>query len=1559
MNVIQKQKISMPLLKKLPYLFVSFCLFINVLQAQSSKPLIRSFTFDLKNAFLTSAGVYKKDGTLLRTLWGGVKYKAGSNTAKWDGLDDQAKPVLDSDIEIKVLSSNVKYEWEGAYIGNSSAAGSGDSRFRVFDFDGVQNVIVNGNDAFVASGYAEGWPAEFRFNTATPNKKRWVGQTGITGSNTTFVATDGKKVFWAGFDPLENTETFVFASNINNNEQVKFSKGINAHMEWDNTSDVTYSTISYKNAPNTIISGLAVQKDGKLLFVSRSGQNELQVLDKNSGALVRTINMTAVSKLGVDNNDNLWVVQAGTLQQYTVNANGTISPSHIKITLPTVGGFDFSPDGSTIAVCDVFNQVVKGFSITSGVLSWTLGTPGGYLKNSTVTNDKFYFRDVRGDKLTYLTYLPDGSVYVGDIGNLRIQHFSANRTFLKTIMMLSTNYRTQVDKNMPTRVYADYLEFEIDYSKPLASDNGSWKLKRNWRANFTKAYDFDYKIVNIVTFPNGKTYARVKINGVTYELVELVKDGTIRYTGILLGQYGFLNNDGSKMVIGYPTKHVRYALAGFDALNNPVWSGNPENLANITNFGENDPLPFNNQYEEPITQSGKVIYFNCRRVDDGDGDEYHLGAVKKGGTSFLWRTARGTQNSYIGELPKDGAFDNGNGVESDFRAGGSAITFKDHIFWGYHGEFWKQSQTNIWNHVDGNTGLFIAQFGAIKKDFGMAEAPPEVAGNVFGGTVVEVNGNVYLYHNDEGINNGVHRWKITGLNTVQIQTANLKAPEPEDQSLRGIDLMVGLPRNGMPLISGNSGWTRIPKADISKDIYTDYWAVKSGLQSYDKFKPVDVSVVYRQEKVDMSVERTLENKKPLTGWELFGKIGFEGNEANQADLKAGSYFEVLDIKGRSIARFYLGKDKDGGLNAIGNDKIIAHYNQGEFQTIDKRFLPISISAKDDVITFKYSDFPEQETKVLADKNSDWSKPATLRMYFFNNPGDNYFRMMAISEMRFAANQITSITDQTSPLGCADAGSISWDLWSNVAGHKVSNIPFDKTSSSTKNITAFQTPYYFGDNYGSRLRGYICVPQTGNYTFYIASDDDGELWLSTDADPLNKKRIAWVSGWTAPNDYSKSQSQKSKTIYLKQGEKYYIEALHKEGNGGDHLSVAWQLPDGTLEAPILGLRLVPFTGASITPVTNTTVAPRLKIISPLNNKLFDTTTITIETNVSDPSSNVDRVEFYSGNTKIGEAYNKPYSLKWGNLTDGSYSLIAKIITDDGAVIPSAQINITIKLPVPEICPGTGGLNWDYWGGNGGTNLSQIPVNTPVTSSIIVTSFQTPALFGDYYGSRLKGYICVAKSGNYTFYIAADDAGILYLSPDVNTTRKQQIAKVSAPTLPNEYTKYASQKSKKIYLVAGQRYYVEAQHKEGTGDDHLSVAWQLEDGAIESPIPGSRLLPYVETRKLSRSAAPPSNPVKNSVYKDAKSLYTITNLELMTYPNPFVSSLNIECYIPEESNYSLQLYTIQGMLLKTIFTGKLKAGVAKFNLNGSNLPSGVYICKLASGKKIINKQITLIK
>jgi hypothetical protein len=98
--------------------------------------------------------------------------------------------------------------------------------------------------------------------------------------------------------------------------------------------------------------------------------------------------------------------------------------------------------------------------------------------------------------------------------------------------------------------------------------------------------------------------------------------------------------------------------------------------------------------------------------------------------------------------------------------------------------------------------------------------------------------------------------------------------------------------------------------------------------------------------------------------------------------------------------------------------------------------------------------------------------------------------------------------------------------------------------------------------------------TGSYTFWISSDDASELWLSTDSSASNKVKIGSVVDYSGYHDWTKYASQKSAAITLVAGQKYYIEALHKDRYSGDHMSVRWQLPDGTIEEPIPASRLTP-------------------------------------------------------------------------------------------------------------------------------------------------------------------------------------------------------------------------------------------------------------------------------------------------------------------------------------------------------------------------------------------------
>jgi len=153
--------------------------------------------------------------------------------------------------------------------------------------------------------------------------------------------------------------------------------------------------------------------------------------------------------------------------------------------------------------------------------------------------------------------------------------------------------------------------------------------------------------------------------------------------------------------------------------------------------------------------------------------------------------------------------------------------------------------------------------------------------------------------------------------------------------------------------------------------------------------------------------------------------------------------------------------------------------------------------------------------------------------------------------------------------CVPTGTILREVWTDISGNSVSQIPVNTTPNLTEQIVSFETPTGFGDHYGTRVRGYIYPPVSGNYRFWIATDDNGELWLSTNDDPANRTRIANVPGFTTPRQWNKFPEQRSALIHLEAGERYYIEALQKEGAGGDNLAVRWRLPDGTFQGPIPG------------------------------------------------------------------------------------------------------------------------------------------------------------------------------------------------------------------------------------------------------------------------------------------------------------------------------------------------------------------------------------------------------
>ncbi|HMO03121.1 MAG TPA: PA14 domain-containing protein [Kiritimatiellia bacterium] len=164
--------------------------------------------------------------------------------------------------------------------------------------------------------------------------------------------------------------------------------------------------------------------------------------------------------------------------------------------------------------------------------------------------------------------------------------------------------------------------------------------------------------------------------------------------------------------------------------------------------------------------------------------------------------------------------------------------------------------------------------------------------------------------------------------------------------------------------------------------------------------------------------------------------------------------------------------------------------------------------------------------------------------------DSLTRSARVLEPLYIPGGIGGVREVFKPIpGNEIAFLTSWPLYPNFP--------------ASRNIVGgnFEAPINIGDGYGQRIHGYLVAPQTGFYTFWIASDDNGQLWLSSNTNPANATLIASVPGWTSPNQWNKYSSQQSAPIFLQAGNYYYISALGKEGAGLDNLSVGWQRPSG--------------------------------------------------------------------------------------------------------------------------------------------------------------------------------------------------------------------------------------------------------------------------------------------------------------------------------------------------------------------------------------------------------------
>ena len=757
---------------------------LAVAQTRSSR-----WKFALPRDATTSAGVYDLAGRLVRTLWRAERLGAGSHLATWDQLDDGGRPVAAGNYEFRLLHHRLSYVWEGV-IGNSSGAFTGAQIHKAFL--PPSSITWVGDRAYYAVGYNEAQPGIHGFEQSSPERAIRPLPSTDPFAAYSMIAADAGRLYWANTGGLSRT-SFIGAFDLALARPASFADGRAVCLNMQPNGARCYPDQQYASVIDMATdalqapTGLAVQRAGPLLAVAHGGQGLIRLYDKSRGGLLREISVplvpNALNQIAMTPSGDLWVISGKTVVRYTdlerfPRVAATVAALDRPLALatnPAAGEGVWVADGGA-------SHQVKHFE-RDGTAGVVIGQPGGYATEPRVSPDKLCFRGRDDREQTALAASATGEIWVVDYCNNRMLRFNAkSKQPLQSdlqVAYLPAFYSSTVDHGNPTRVYANFLEFEVDPAAPLVPGHFG-RLVRNWLAglpaSLTDERSFNAAfggLTSVQTLSNGRTYAMLSARGRSV-IVELPATGPLRVVKVFASNSPsatakvlYENGDLGYAMTGAASQSVmRLPLIGFDAQNDPIWSAEPKRLASVP-VQSGSPV-YRNAFSGilpprfPVTASGRVIYFDGS-VEGNDG--FHLGAAASGTNEWLW------QASPTGPMDGKGTFQT-KAIDRSITYGGNAVWANGrHIVYGYHGEFYKDLQTgrvgqaNQFMHFD-EDGLFLGQFG-MPSTRGSDSSPAGMSGNAFSPTLVRDGSFLYLYHNDESTHGGVHRWRIDGWDDVQ------------------------------------------------------------------------------------------------------------------------------------------------------------------------------------------------------------------------------------------------------------------------------------------------------------------------------------------------------------------------------------------------------------------------------------------------------------------------------------------------------------------------------------------------------------------------------------------------------------------------------------------------------------------------------------------------------------------------------------------------------------------------------------------------------------------------
>jgi hypothetical protein len=813
------------------------------------------------------AGLYSTNGSLVAQVFPSATAAATATTFAWE----QPAACAARACELRAFAgTQPSYTWRGV-IGTTGQQ-TGFSVFNGLNF--LQDFSIAGGVGALTHGYTEQTtPLALLFMNDT-TAPRPMGHSDYHRM-LNMVATDGEIVYYANtglftantsFFYIPSTFVVAYDANMSVAEgwcEHQFSAGREVcetgtgqspcQKVWDgcnagDNSGFYSSVIDFAHTPNEGVNGsfpdaatgIAVQRSpGTLLAVTHGLRttDNVRLFDKKSGAGVCNYTLAAPRAIAfAPDGSALYAVVAGGVARYALPATcapgGALVADWLVETIGAPGALSVAKASGRVFVVDKASSQVRIFDGASGAPSAplsVLGVAGGYADgNTTPAIDKFWLADnARGGFVAVDDDAAEG-VWVSDEGNRRILHLDS-RTGVElpgSIAYLTAFYRSSVHPANPRRVFANYLEFDVDLSAPDVRT--SWRLSRNWAAGLNESFvnpnRSSWNGFQQIGAALGLTVGTVDFNPFNSTssclaavlLDDAASPPTMRLLQIFDGKAPLYQITPSL----HPDGAMRYTLDLSDKLTNATWQEIWEMPLTLNRNGTGSPgwdapghlfASFNvtanrtRSFEAraggvppryPVTADGaRVILLDASRFENGGA---HLGAIDVNATALAWTAAPyGSWNRTQGwsELrdPASGevvnvttsVVSNPTGIYGAANPGtnyaaGAPLVLDDNIVFSFFGEGWDGWEANQFLHFT-TDGLFVGQFGTPnfpaltntsteKRHFVLAGA----AGNSFSPSLVRdpVSGGVFWIHNDENQHGGVHVWSIdVGTEWIRVDSS--------------------------------------------------------------------------------------------------------------------------------------------------------------------------------------------------------------------------------------------------------------------------------------------------------------------------------------------------------------------------------------------------------------------------------------------------------------------------------------------------------------------------------------------------------------------------------------------------------------------------------------------------------------------------------------------------------------------------------------------------------------------------------------------------------------------